>query len=99
MESPISRSSVRVEVQARLAMSHAEDAPRLLRALDGYERQCFELLGPSDEAEVPMGSWVGLAMNLARRAVDESLQAELRWIATARRWIEEFLAETPDGAA
>jgi hypothetical protein len=40
-----------------------------------------------------MGSWVGLAMNLTRVAVDESLQADLRWIALARRWIEEFLAE------
>jgi hypothetical protein len=40
-----------------------------------------------------MGSWAGLAMNLTRMAVDESLQAELRWIALARRWIGEFVAE------
>jgi DNA-binding PadR family transcriptional regulator len=94
MESPVSRKPVRVELQARIALSRVQDAPQLLRALDAYERDCFEMLRKSNAAEVPMGSWVGLAMNLTRMAVDESLQAELRWIATARRWITDFLAES-----
>lgn len=93
MESPATREPVRVELQARIALSRAHDAPHLLRALDAYERDCFEMLRKSSEAEVQMGSWVGLAMNLTRVAVDEGLQADLRWIALARRWIEEFLAE------
>jgi DNA-binding PadR family transcriptional regulator len=93
MESPATREPMRVELQARIALSRAHDAPHLLRALDAYERDCFEMLRRSSETEVPMGSWVGLAMNLTRVAVDESLQADLRWIALARRWIEEFLAE------
>ncbi len=95
MESPATREPVRAELQARIALSRAHDAPHLLRALDAYERDCFEMLRKSSEAEVPMGSWVGLAMNLTRVAVDESLQADLRWIALARRWIDEFLAEHP----
>jgi DNA-binding PadR family transcriptional regulator len=95
MESPATREPVRVELQARIALSRANDAPHLLRALDAYERDCFEMLRKSSEAEVQMGSWVGLAMNLTRLAVDESLQADLRWIALARRWIEEFLTEHP----
>jgi hypothetical protein len=78
-------------------MSRAQDAPQLLDALDAYERECFELLRQTNEAEVPMGSWAGLALNLTRMAVDESLQAELRWIATARAWIKDFLAEIADG--
>jgi len=45
-----------------------------------------------------MGSWAGLALNLTRMAVDESLQAELRWIATARAWIKDFLAEITNGS-
>ncbi len=93
MASPITREPVRVELQARIALSRAHDAPQLLCALDAYERECFEMIRKGSEAEVPMGSWVGLAMNLTRVAVDESLQADLRWIALARRWIEEFLAE------
>jgi hypothetical protein len=70
-----------------------QDAPRLLRALDAYERDCFEMLRETSEAEVPMGSWTGLTMNLTRLAVDESLQAELTWVTLARRWIEDFVAE------
>jgi PadR family transcriptional regulator, regulatory protein PadR len=93
MCAPASKEPVRVELQAKIAMSRAQDAPQLLRALDAYERECFELLRQTNEAEVPMGSWAGLALNLTRMAVDESLQADLRWIATARAWIKEFLSE------
>jgi len=99
MEGPISREPVRVELQARIAVSRAQDAPLLLRALDGYERECFSLLRRTSDAEVPMGSWAGLALNLTRMAVDESLQAELLWIAKARRWITEFIAEMRDRPA
>ena len=93
MASTATREPLRVELQARIALSRARDAPNLLRALDAYEQDCFEMLRKSSEAEVPLGSWVGLAMNLTRAAVDESLQADLRWIALARRWIEEFVAD------
>lgn len=94
LHSPVTKEPVRVELQAKIAMSRARDAPQLLSALDAYERECFELLRQTNEAEVPMGSWAGLALNLTRMAVDESLQAELHWIAIARTWIRDFLAET-----
>jgi DNA-binding PadR family transcriptional regulator len=97
METPVGKEPMRVELQAKIAMSSAEHAPQLLRALDGYERECFNVLRKTEEAEVPMGSWTGLAMNLTRLAVDESLQAELRWIALARRWIEDFVSDESDG--
>jgi DNA-binding PadR family transcriptional regulator len=93
IRSPASKEPVRVELQAKIAMSRACDAPELLSALDAYERECFEMLRQTTEAEVPMGSWAGLAMNLTRVAVDENIQAELRWVTLARRWIEDFLAE------
>ncbi len=95
IRSPASKEPVRVELQAKIAMSRARDAPELLRALDAYEQQCFDMLRQTSEAEVPMGSWTGLAMNLTRVAVDENLQAEFRWITIARAWIKDFLAETP----
>jgi hypothetical protein len=74
-------------------MSSSHHAPLLLRALDAYERDCFAMLKRSSEAEVPMGSWAGLVMNLTRQAVDGGIQAELTWITQARIWIEDFLAE------
>lgn len=96
---PVSKEPVRVQLQAKIAMSRARDAPQLLEALDTYERECFEMLRESNEAEVAMGSWSGLAMNLTRVGVDESIQAELRWVTIARRWIEDFLAEHTEAAA
>jgi DNA-binding PadR family transcriptional regulator len=99
METPVGKEPMRVELQAKIAMSSARHAPQLLRALDGYERDCFEMLRKTQDAEVPMGSWAGLAMNLTRMAVDESLQAELRWIALARRWIADFVADRLTGGA
>jgi hypothetical protein len=97
MRSPVTKEPVRVELQAKLAMSRPQDAPQLLSALDAYERECFEMVRQTSDAEVPMGSWAGLALNLTRMAVDESLQAELRWIATARAWIKDFVAERMEG--
>lgn len=99
MASPVVKEPVRADLAARIAMSDTRHARQLLQALDAYERECFEMLRKTSEAEVPMGSWAGLAMNLSRIAADESLQAELRWVAVARRWIEEFLAEPPSGRA
>jgi DNA-binding PadR family transcriptional regulator len=93
MHSPVSKQPVRVELQAKIAMSRPCDAPQLLNALEAYERECLEVLRQTNEAEVPMGSWAGLAINLTRVGVDESIQAELRWITLARRWIEDFQAE------
>lgn len=97
METPVSKEPMRAELQAKIAMSSARHAPQLLRALDDYERDCFAMLRKTQEAEVPMSSWGGLAMNLTRMAVDESLQAELRWIVMARRWIAEFVADQSKG--
>jgi DNA-binding PadR family transcriptional regulator len=93
MRSPVSKDPVRVELQARIAVSRACHAPFLLDALDAYERDCFVMLRRTKEAEVPVGSWAALATNLTRAAVDEGIQAELRWVAVARRWIEEFTSE------
>ena len=97
METPVGKEPMRAELQAKIAMSSARHAPQLLSALDDYERDCFAMLHKTQEAEVPMGSLAGLAMNLTRMAVDESLQAELRWIVMARRWIAEFVANESTG--
>jgi DNA-binding PadR family transcriptional regulator len=94
METNASKSPVREELQAKVAVSRPKDVPSLLRALDGYERECFEMLNATTEAEVGTASWSGLGMALARIAADEHLQAELRWVMTARQAIQEFVAQT-----
>lgn len=93
IESVASKEPVRDELHAKIAVSRAQDAPSLLRALDSYERSCFALLRQSGEAEIPVGSWASLSMNLARAAVDEGIQADLRWISKARAWIKDYADE------
>jgi DNA-binding PadR family transcriptional regulator len=89
---PIDKEPVRRELLARIAMSSPENAPQLLAAFEVYERECFAMLRKTSEAKVPLGSWRGLTMHLTRMAVDEGIQADLRWVTMARRWIEDFLA-------
>lgn len=93
METRASKSPVREELQAKVAVARLEDASRLLRALDAYERECLKMLQATSEADVPETSWSGVVMALARVAADEHLQAELRWVMTARQTIEDFTAQ------
>jgi DNA-binding PadR family transcriptional regulator len=99
MEAPVGRDSVRDHLQVKIAVSRAVDAPRLLSALDAYERSCFELLRETQQSEVPMGSWAGISLNLARSASEQRIHAELRWVGIARRWIEDYLAEQGEASA
>jgi DNA-binding PadR family transcriptional regulator len=91
---------VRVELQAKLAVARGEDVPRLLTALDCYERECHALLSASAE-EFPRPHSLGaLAITLTRAAALTRLRAELDWVALARRAIVEFAASrTADRAA
>jgi DNA-binding PadR family transcriptional regulator len=93
METHASKSPVREELQAKVAASRARDVPSLLRGLDAYEHECFNMLKATTEAEVATTSWSGLAMALARIAADEHLHAELRWVMTAREAIQGFIAQ------
>ena len=92
METNVPKEPMRVELQARIAVARAEDAPRVLAALDQYERQCFALLTASATSQPEVRSWVGVAMYLARSSALGQLQAELTWIVHARRMITEFAA-------
>jgi DNA-binding PadR family transcriptional regulator len=94
MQEDVSKVPVRVALQAKIAVSRVAHVPQLLKALEEYERECFEMLRETSEAEVQMSTWAGLAMNLTRVAADEHLNAELRWIVRAREWIEDFVAQS-----
>jgi DNA-binding PadR family transcriptional regulator len=93
----------RGELQAKLAVARDEDVPRLLAALDCYERNCLVLLHASSEEFPKARSWLALAMSLSRAAALTRLRGELEWIALARREIAAFAAieaktRTADGA-
>jgi DNA-binding PadR family transcriptional regulator len=99
IEEATTRGPMRDELQAKIAVSRAQDAPLLLRALDAYERSCFEVLRQSGEAEAPLASWSSVSINLARAAVDESIKGDLQWVSKARRWIEDYMAANPFGCS
>jgi DNA-binding PadR family transcriptional regulator len=99
MQSPVRMEPQRVELHARIAMSREADAPQLLRALDAYERDCKDRLRETADAEVRMGSWRALTLNVALGAVIDGLQAELQWIVRTRREIEDFVATCSAGTA
>jgi len=83
---------VRAELQAKLAVARGEDIPRLLAALDCYERECQALVSASSEEFPRPRSWAALAMVLTRAATLTRLRAELEWVVLARRAIAEFAA-------
>jgi len=83
---------VRAEFQAKIAVARAPDAPRLLAALDVYERECFRLFKESSQDAPPVRSFAGVAVHLSRASARLHLRAELEWIVLARRLIAEVAA-------
>jgi DNA-binding PadR family transcriptional regulator len=80
---------VRAEFQAKIAVARVQDAPRLLAALDAYERECFALFNASSQDAPLIRSFAGIAMHLSRASARLHLRAELEWIVLARRLISE----------
>jgi hypothetical protein len=97
MERPLCRRAVREELHARIASSSPHHAALLYRALDAYERECFEMLAESGEPiadSAPFGSWRSLTINLTRVAADESLHANIKWSKIARQWIRDWVEQS-----
>jgi DNA-binding PadR family transcriptional regulator len=83
---------VRAEFQAKIAVARTQDVPRLLAALDSYERECFALFRASSEEAPLVRSFAGIAMHLSRASARLHLRAELEWIVLARRLVAEVAA-------
>jgi DNA-binding PadR family transcriptional regulator len=79
----------RAEFQAKIAVARPQDAPRLLAALESYERECFELFKASSQDAPLIRSFAGIAVHLSRASARLHLRAELEWIVLARRLISE----------
>jgi DNA-binding PadR family transcriptional regulator len=84
---------VREDVLARLAVAGPEHAPLLLEALDGYERECIDLITgtkASDPGDTP--PWERLIIDGVQDSMLQHLAAELSWVKSMRRRIEAFNA-------
>lgn len=95
MESAVRKEPLRGDLHARIAVSKAHDAPKLLKLLDDYEA---ELIGLIEETTLPPAlahSWDGLHMSLTHDHADAHLKAELSWLVEARRRIREFTTQQP----
>lgn len=98
---PARKEPVRIELLARIAVARPQDAPRLLAALDEYERDCHELLETSSDADAGTASssvddeqsWGDLLTEVVHGAIGEHLRAELDWIRFARERIVAFAAK------
>jgi DNA-binding PadR family transcriptional regulator len=100
MQRPLCRQAVREELHARIASSSPHHAPLLYKALDAYERECFEILeagGGAGAGTPPVGSWRSLTINLTHAAADETLHANIRWSKLARQWIRDWVVTSRAG--
>jgi DNA-binding PadR family transcriptional regulator len=90
MES-IESGLARKELQARLVVARDEDLPRLLGAVNAYERWCFAMQREIEVDLPPRQSLGGAMMYLAREADLKHIGAELSWLESVRKTILAFL--------
>jgi DNA-binding PadR family transcriptional regulator len=90
MNSPIPEEPLRAELWTRMVVSRPEHAPAILRGLDHYERQLFELL-KEHSSSFPVDTWTGLELELNRKGIVKRIEGELSWIEAARADICEFM--------
>jgi DNA-binding PadR family transcriptional regulator len=90
MDSPL-RSDVREQLQARMVVARHEDLPRLVIALNGYERSLFSKRAEIEEGLPPRQSLRAAMMYLVREASLQQIRGELMWIDISRRLILDLI--------
>jgi DNA-binding PadR family transcriptional regulator len=90
METLPPREPVRLGLQAKLSVAREQDAPRLLVALEAYERECLMLAERVAADEGEARSWAALCLECSRGAVGGQLQTEAEWAARTRLRIAEY---------
>lgn len=88
LSAPLSLEPESDGLLAMLAVAREEDAPELLRRLEELERDCSQS-SPALDHEIPTHTWLGMRMELIRKAVVARRQAKVEWAEEARGWIEE----------
>jgi DNA-binding PadR family transcriptional regulator len=102
METLLPREPVRLGLQAKLSVAREQDAPRLLAALEAYERECLALAAQVASEQGEARSWAALCLECSRGAVGAQLRTEAEWAARTRRRIGEYIGgqgapARPDG--
>lgn len=93
LRSEAHKEPVREDVLARLAVAGPEHAPLLLEALDGYERECIDLItGTKSSDPGDTTPWERLIIDGVQDSMLQHLKAELSWVKSMRRRIEAFNA-------
>lgn len=64
-----------------------------VRLLQDYEQECFDALRDAGQKDAPSGSWRGLTISLTGSAIEENLNANIRWSRIARRWIRDWVED------
>ncbi len=92
MESPLPFEHGQLQLQARMVVARQEDLPRLLVALNNYERALFAKRA-TIQADLPVGkSLRSTMMFLVREAPIQQIAGELLWVDVSRKTIRALIA-------
>lgn len=91
LDSPLELEQGRLQLQARMVVARREDLPRLLVALNGYERALF-----AKRTEIQAGlparqSLRAAMMYLVREASIQQINGELLWVDVSRQTIHALI--------
>jgi DNA-binding PadR family transcriptional regulator len=82
----------RAQLQAKMVVARMGDLPRLLVALDHYERALFAREAEIEAGLPPRQSLRSAMMYLVRDSSIQQIRADLIWAGTSRRMILDLLA-------
>jgi DNA-binding PadR family transcriptional regulator len=91
MDSSPSLEQARAQLQARMVVARQEDLPRLLVALNGYERALFAKRTEIEAGLPPRQSLRAAMMYLVRDASLQQIRGELVWVDVSRRMILDLI--------
>jgi DNA-binding PadR family transcriptional regulator len=91
MDSPLPLGEGQLQLQARMVVARSEDLPRLLVALNSYERELFAKRS-NIEAYMPARQPLRSAMMfLVREAPIQRIGSELLWVDLSRQTIRDLM--------
>jgi DNA-binding PadR family transcriptional regulator len=92
MVSPIAFDEGELQLQARMVVAQREDLPRLLIALDGYERVLFAMRAEIEAGLPARQSLRAAMMFLVREAPIQQINSRLHWVDFSRHTIRDLMA-------
>jgi DNA-binding PadR family transcriptional regulator len=84
----------RLQLQARMVVAQLQDLPRLLDALNSYERALFSKRAEVEEGLPIRHSLRAAMMHLVREASRQQINGELMWVDMSRRMILDLIGSS-----